>query len=219
MHIAGGTPYDKSRRITNMKRSNNLKKLNSGKDLLDKAITDVKETVNDENEVLNELYNDFKKKKNEYKILLDNSKNEYDIVNKNIEYYKENDDTSKLFSPRNSETGIVDSVSELELKRNELKLKIDEYNDHFKYYESYCKKLKLLLNLKKNDSVSENIESENNEDNKTEVTEVDSELKNKLLVLSHRLDECLKIINNDINRTKNEIRTISNSIKNIVKMM
>ena len=57
------------------------------------------------------------------------------------------------------------------------------------------------------------------DENKTEVTEVDSELKNKLLVLSHRLDECLKIINNDINRTKNEIRTISNSIKNIVKMM
>lgn len=97
-----------------MKRSNDSKKINSGKDLSDKTITDEKETVNDENEILNELYNDFKKKKNEYKILLDDSKSEYDIVNKNIEYYKENDDTSKLFSPRNSETDIIDSVSELD---------------------------------------------------------------------------------------------------------
>ena len=202
-----------------MKRSNDSKKINSGKDLSDKTITNEKETVNDENEILNELYNDFKKKKNEYKILLDDSKSEYDIVNKNIEYYKENDDTSKLFSPRNSETGIIDSVSELELKRNELKIKIDEYNDHFKYFESYCKKLRLLLNSKKNDSASENNESENIGDNKSEVTEADDEVKNRLLGLSHRLDECLRIINNDINRTKNEIRMISNSIKNLVKMM
>ncbi len=202
-----------------MKRSNDSKIINSGKDLSDKTITDEKETVYDENEILNELYNDFKKKKNEYKILLDDSKSEYDIVNKNIEYYKENDDTSKLFSPRNSETGIIDSVSELELKRNELKIKIDEYNDHFKYFESYCKKLRLLLNSKKNDSASENNESENIGDNKSEVTEADDEVKNRLLGLSHRLDECLRIINNDINRTKNEIRMISNSIKNLVKMM
>ena len=202
-----------------MKRSNDSKKINSGKDLSDKTITNEKETVNDENEILNELYNDFKKKKNEYKILLDDSKSEYDVVNKNIEYYKENDDTSKLFSPRNSETGIIDSVSELELKRNELKIKIDEYNDHFKYFESYCKKLRLLLNSKKNDSASENNESENIGDNKSEVTEADDEVKNRLLGLSHRLDECLRIINNDINRTKNEIRMINNSIKNLVKMM
>lgn len=202
-----------------MKRSNDSKIINSGKDLSDKTITDEKETVYDENEILNELYNDFKKKKNEYKILLDDSKSEYDIVNKNIEYYKENDDTSKLFSPRNSETGIIDSVSELELKRNELKIKIDEYNHYFKYFESYCKKLRLLLNSKKNDSASENNERENIGDNKSEVTEADDEVKNRLLGLSHRLDECLRIINNDINRTKNEIRMISNSIKNLVKMM
>lgn len=100
-----------------------------------------------------------------------------------------------------------------------MKIKIDEYNDHFKYFESYCKKLRLLLNSKKNDSASENNESENIGDNKSEVTEADDEVKNRLLGLSHRLDECLRIINNDINRTKNEIRMISNSIKNLVKMM
>ena len=50
--------------------------------------------------VLKELFDDFLKKRNEYKIEIDNYETEKEIIRRKIEYSEKTEDESKLFSPR-----------------------------------------------------------------------------------------------------------------------
>ena len=64
--------------------------------------------------ILKDIYSDFITKRNEYKIENDNYQTEIYIINKKLEYYKNEEDESRVFSPRESENKGVDSFEKLE---------------------------------------------------------------------------------------------------------
>ena len=179
---------------------------------------------NEVNELLKNIYGDYKKKKNEYKIKIDDLRSELEIINRSIDYCISNEDESKLFSPRTSgDDNTTDSIDDMESQKEQLEKNINDFTDQYKYYNDYCKKLKNLLDRLKEDENEKNIKkiddsiNENSEKYSLNLNYDNSEIKNKLSVISHRLDVCLKIFNSDTDRAKNEVKSISKQIRNMIK--
>ena len=178
--------------------------------------------------VLKELYNDFLSKRNGYKIEIDNYETEIEIVTREIECRDNMEDESRLFSPRENDRRAEDSLENLEIKKEQFEIMLDECRDKFEYYDEYCNKLKPLL---ENEEISESkdpIETVEKtvKDNSSEDIVYNLSLnydydgvKDKLESVIHKLDVCLKIFDNDNARAKNEIKGVKKSVKKILDQM
>jgi ElaB/YqjD/DUF883 family membrane-anchored ribosome-binding protein len=185
-------------------------------------------------EVIEEIYKDFTDKRNMYKIEMDNYTAEIEILERSIEYSSRIEDTSKLFSPRTSEN-VIDSIEDLKLKLDTTERLLEESKKNFEYYNNYYEKLKPIIEneLKPdiNDILYGNIDNE--ETPEMEELDVDQEedgitynlnlnydiddTKEKLTNISHKIDTCLKIFDNDTDRAKQEIKNINRSINKLLK--
>ena len=184
------------------------------------------------NNLVKSLYKDFLEKKNKYKIEKDNLKADIEILKQNLEHAKDIRDESKFFSPRNNDT---DFSSEEEIKEELIKKEslLDDYNEKYNYYTDYCKKMKSMINIYKDETEKEkskNINdiiygSENDikENNSQETKEINSdtdynneELKRRISNLKHKSENCIKIFEIDRVRAKQEIININKSLDNIL---
>ena len=184
------------------------------------------------NDLVKSLYKDFLEKKNKYKIEKDNLKADIEILKQNLEHAKDIRDESKFFSPRNNDT---DFSSEEEIKEELIKKEslLDDYNEKYNYYTDYCKKMKSMINIYKDETEKEkskNINdiiygSENDikENNSQETKEINSdtdynneELKRRISNLKHKSENCIKIFEIDRVRAKQEIININKSLDNIL---
>ena len=173
-------------------------------------------------EFVNELYKDIIKKRNKYKIDLDNYITESEIIKRNIEYKTSTEDDSKFFSPRNTENGI-ESLEEMNDSLEKYEKLIEETREDFDYYDDYC--IRISNFLKMVDEEHEEIIHEKSDENKDEDQDISYNLslnydldgiKEKLISLENKLDVCLKIFDNDRERIKQEIKNISKSLNQII---
>jgi hypothetical protein len=174
------------------------------------------ETNSKAEDLLKELYTDFRSKRNNCKIELDNARSELEVLIKSIEYNKKSLDESSFFSPRSADNNDNENTDELEIKVKVIEKKIEDLEEKYTYYNRYTKELKLLINSEnKSSDVKNNKEKDViynlnlNYDN--------TEIRNKLTGISHKLDLCLKIFDNDKERAKSEVRNIRNNLDSIIR--
>ncbi len=178
--------------------------------------------------LLKEIYNDFLKKRNRYKIEKDNYETEIEIIRRKIEYSENAEDESKLFSPREVDRRRTDSMEDLLIKKEELELVLDEVKEKYNYYNDYCIKLSPFVNKEDDDSAASAVEETErfvnehmNEDivyNLSLNYDLD-DVRNKLSGTIHKLDVCLKIFDNDNERAKNEIKSAGKSLKEVLETL
>ena len=193
-------------------------------------------------EVLSEIYKDFVEKRNMYKIELDNYTAELEVLEKSIEYSSRIEDTSKLFSPRTSET-VIDSIEDLKLKKETTERLLEECREKYNYYNNFYEKLKPVVEEETKPDINDIIYGTvNNEEEGFETSDLDSildedkdedmeisyslnlnynidDIKEKLSNIEHKVDTCLKIFDNDIDRTKTELKNIGISINKLLKSL
>ena len=193
-------------------------------------------------EVLSEIYKDFVEKRNMYKIELDNYTAELEVLEKSIEYSSRIEDTSKLFSPRTSET-VIDSIEDLKLKKETTERLLEECREKYNYYNNFYEKLKPVVEEETKPDINDIIYGTvNNEEEGFETSDLDSildedkdedmeisyslnlnynidDIKEKLSNIEHKVDTCLKIFDNDIDRTKTELKNIGRSINKLLKSL
>ena len=187
-------------------------------------------------EVILEVYKDFCDKRNMYKIEIDNCMADIDILEKSIEYSTRIEDTSKVFSPRNSEN-VIDSIEELKIKKETKERLLEEIKEKYDYYNKYYEKLKPIIDEEKEPDINDLIygNEKSNEESDPKVYESGNEntteeviynlnlnynlddTKEKLSGISHKLDTCLKIFDNDTDRAKQEIKSIRKIILEMLK--
>lgn len=195
---------------------------------------------NKNREVLMEIYRDFTDKRNMYKIELDNYTTELEILDRSIEYSSRMEDTSKLFSPRTSEN-VIDSIEDLKLKREATERLLEESREKYEYYNEYYEKLNQIVNEENKPDINDIIygdkdieEDESSklyEDDDMEETEDDNitynlnlnynvdDTKDKLTKISHKIDLCIKIFDNDTDRAKQEMKSIGKTIDKLIKSL
>ena len=173
---------------------------------------------NKKNDVVHDIYREIIIKRNKCKIDLDNYAAEIEIAKKSIEYSSSIEDDSVFFSPRRNEKSIDnenDLNSVLEKYENLLEIK----NKEFEYYDEYCKRLADYLKLNDNEeSVLKNIKD--NEKKYTYNINLNydvNDIKNKLLMLKNMTEICIRIFDNDRERTRQELIRIDKSIEDIIK--
>lgn len=193
-------------------------------------------------EVLSEIYKDFVEKRNMYKIELDNYTAELEVLEKSIEYSSRIEDTSKLFSPRTSET-VIDSIEDLKLKKETTERLLEECREKYNYYNNFYEKLKPVVEEETKPDINDIIYGTvNNEEEGFETSDLDSfldedkdedmeisyslnlnynidDIKEKLSNIEHKVDTCLKIFDIDIDRTKTELKNIGRSINKLLKSL
>ncbi|MCR4806365.1 MAG: hypothetical protein K5857_01695 [Lachnospiraceae bacterium] len=164
--------------------------------------------------VINDLYKDIVKKRNKWKIDLDNYITEIEILKRSIEYNSSREDDSRFFSPRSNDKSF-ESTDELSTKMESYEKLVEETKDQFNYYDTYCTRLALLI---KSDKDKE-------DDNEEEISyslnlNYDVEgIKEKLESVMNSLDLCLKIFDNDRNRTREELKNLKRNIEGILETM
>ena len=170
--------------------------------------------MKDINESIRDIYNDFLKKKKNYKIEIDNLNADIEVLRKSIENISEMEDSSKFFSPRNCENDFV-SLDDMKVKLSEKEALVDDLNNELDYYSKYCKILKDII---ENDRRNSNDINEKKEYSLNLNYNFD-EVKNKITNIKHKSETCLKIFNNDRNRAKQELLNINKSLDEILKML
>ena len=176
--------------------------------------------------ILKDIYNDFLTERNKYKIEIDNYQTEIEIINRQMEYYKNEEDESKIFSPRENENRGIDSYEKLENERDELEIMIEDLKEKFKYYSDYCNRMKSFFSEENDESVksvkeiwkTERTVDENiNEDivYNLNLNYDNGEIENKLSRIINKMELCLKISDKDQERTKRELKTILTSLKKL----
>ena len=93
---------------------------------------------------------------------------------------------------------------------------VEETKDQFNYYDAYCTRLALII---KSDSDKEDVEKEEDEEISYSLNlNYDVEgIKEKLESVMNSLDLCLKIFDNDRNRTKEELKNLKKNIEGILE--
>ncbi len=185
-------------------------------------------------EVIEEIYKDFTDKRNMYKIEIDNYSAEIEILDRSIEYSSRMEDTSKLFSPRTSES-VIDSIEDLKLKLETTERLLEESKEKFDYYNNYYEKLKPIVENELKPDINDIIygDKEIEEDMVPAVSKENDEedavtynlnlnydmdgTKEKLTSISHKIDTCLKIFDSDTDRAKQEIKNIGRTIDKLLK--
>ncbi|MCR5509110.1 MAG: hypothetical protein K6F34_10525 [Lachnospiraceae bacterium] len=182
--------------------------------------------------VIEELYRDFTDKRNNLKIELDNYLSELEVVEKSMDYDHKSEDEYKLFSPRNND-GFNGSYDELSIKRIELEKLIEKTRADHSYYDDYCEKLKALIISDNGTDINDLIYRQGSEGSGPDITDEPGEnneddhsssepgfdmddLKDRLSSVCNKLNTCLKIFDNDIVRSKQELKHIESSIKSLL---
>ena len=173
-------------------------------------------------DIINELYKDIVNKRNKLKITLDDYVTESEIIRRNIEYSNSKEDDSRFFSPRSSEN-TMESLDEMDKNLEKYEKLIEDTKEEFTYYDNYCSKISdFLKSVEDDNDTNKELDSSFSEDPKEDVSyslnlnyDVEN-IKESLKTLENKIDVCLKIFDNDRERTRNEIRNISRSIKEII---
>lgn len=175
--------------------------------------------MNNDN-VIDDLYKDIVNKRNKCKIDLDNYITEIEILKRSIEYNTFLEDDSRFFSPRNNEN-INDNSDSLSFKMEKYEKLVEETKERFNYYDSYCSRLALLI--KNNNKTEETKNSKNIEDKdisyNLNLNYDVNDIKEKLLGLNNQLDLCIKIFDNDKERTKQEIVNINKALIQLINTL
>lgn len=188
--------------------------------------------MNKENmEVLIEIYKDFMDKRNMYKIEVDNYVAELDVLEKSIEYSSRLEDTSKIFSPRTSEN-IIDSIEDYKHKQEVTERLLEESKEKYEYYNGFYEKLKPIIDEEEKPDINDLIYGDGSEEKETESYEEDENItynlnlnynmddtKDKLSNISHKIETCLKIFDNDTDRVKQELKSIGKMIDKLMKSL
>lgn len=182
-------------------------------------------------EVLIEIYKDFMDKRNMYKIEIDNYKAELEVLEKSIEYSSRIEDTSKVFSPRASEN-IIDSIEDYKQKQEVTERLLEESREKYEYYNNFYEKLKPIIEEGKKPDINDLIYGDDPEEKDDGIFEKDENItynlnlnynmddtKDKLSNISHKIETCLKIFDNDPDRVKQEIKSIGKMIDKLMKTL
>lgn len=176
-------------------------------------------------DVLEVIYADFNSKKNELKIKMDNLRSEIEVLTRSMEYHSKIEDDSRLFSPWVNDNNSIDTLEKMEEKKEALENLVEDTEEKYTYYLEKCKMIKPLLSEKKKKEDDEEVEEvirDTEDGDKEEVVYNFSfnydqdDMKQKLTGIINKLDVCSKIFDNDPERTKQEIKSIKKSIKQII---
>lgn len=170
-----------------------------------------------DDKIISELYKDIVEKRNMCKIKLDDLITEIEIVKKSIEYRSSVEDDTRFFSPRNIDNGIETS-EDLSDKLEGYEKLCDDTKKEFEYYDHYCTGLANYLNEQTDDSDV----NDSKVDIKTYNLNLNydyNDIKDKLLSIKSMTDLCIKIFDNDAERTRQEIKKINKSLKNLISSL
>lgn len=172
----------------------------------------------DNENVIYDLHKDIITKRNKCKFDLDNYITEIEIIKKSLEYRNSMEDDSRFFSPRSNDNGM-ESTDDLNLRLEKYEKLAEETRNLFDYYDGYC--IKLSEYIKKDDTQEKEIKTDNDKEIEYNLNlNYDfNEIKNRLSSLGNKVDLCLKIIDNDKERTKQELKRIQKSINEIMEDM
>ena len=170
--------------------------------------------------VIDDLYKDIVNKRNKCKIDLDNYITELEILKRSIEYNTFIEDDSRFFSPRNNEN-INDNSDSLSFKMENYEKLVEETKERFNYYDGYCSRLALLIKTNNETDESDNNRNTGDKDVSYNLNlnyDV-NDIKEKLLGLNNKLDLCIKIFDNDKERTKQEIVNINKALDQLINSL
>lgn len=168
-------------------------------------------------------------------------------INENIHNYHENEDVNlQVFSPRKVDNKNEARLDSLTAEKESIELDIRSLLKQVKYYTDKTDKLKRILELIDLDNVEESTDSDyaDSDDDPSETITVKTQsnfssfmnglsedlekeekriianseqLKDDLLRVAHKIDFCNKIIDNDMFRTKMELKSIKDSVDEIIE--
>lgn len=196
---------------------------------------------------VNDLLSEFEVEEDKLRIEHEDMSARIMEINENIHNYHENEDVNlQVFSPRkvdNKNEARLDSLnSEKESIESDIRLLLKQS----KYYTDKTDKLRRILELIDIEETSENMDSDymesddeiqvestkksqskfsslmdelsstDDNDNTIDITD-NEQLKEDLSRVSHKIDFCVKIIDNDVFRTKMELKTIKDSVTEIIE--
>ncbi len=196
------------------------------------------------NEIINNLFNEFESEKNELKIKYDDNASRIEVINENIKELIQYDDDRQMFSPRTIAGNNSEKIEELKSEKESLIEENSFISSRLKYFESKVDALEEVLqesdtgsepdNKEDTDDKSrreENINTEKkipeNDDaakeelktdnisntEKSDDNNIKSEQnlnigKSKLKKIIYRLELAYKLMDTNIVRSKNELKSV-----------
>lgn len=180
-----------------------------------------------------DLLMEFQKEQNRLQVIFDNGTSRITEIEEDIVNYKETEDVDfKVFSPRNISTLNEEKLESMDREKLTLIESNKEIFKQLKYYNEKVEKLRIIQSIIDSD-INEDIKNENeveieidnNIKHSIDVSEiVDNEFDKKEFIsdlerLSHRAEICYKLIDNDIYRTKIEIKSIKSNLDEIIDVL
>jgi len=187
-----------------------------------------KKVVYDEAEkIIDELYNEFSKEEINLKLQADNNSSKIEELEENILQFMKNDDIDyKVFSPRTVVNVNAGKIDGLRTEKNELEKINKNVLKQLKYYSEKTKKLEQLKKLlKKEDSLEIESEEETIISEPKPMVKIkkpsgqsifEISLPNDLKKISHKLELCIKFIDNDTVRAKIELKNMIKNLEDLI---
>lgn len=192
-----------------------------------------------------DLLMEFQKEQNRLQIIYDNGSSRISEIEENIVNYKETEDVDfKVFSPRNISTLNEDKLESMDREKLTLMESNKEILKQLKYYNEKVEKLRtiqMIIGTEENEdsdfdyrdeSIDDIQKVDTNEINDTDSTKnsidinelVDNEFDkqsfiNDLERLSHKMEISSKLIDNDIYRTKIELKSMKSNLDEIINSL
>lgn len=192
-----------------------------------------------------DLLMEFQKEQNRLQIIYDNGSSRISEIEENIVNYKETEDVDfKVFSPRNISTLNEDKLESMDREKLTLMESNKEILKQLKYYNEKVEKLRIIQMIigtdenedsdfdYRDESIDDVQKVDTNEINDTDSTKnsidinelVDNEFDkqsfiNDLERLSHKMEISSKLIDNDIYRTKIELKSMKSNLDEIINSL
>lgn len=192
-----------------------------------------------------DLLMEFQKEQNRLQIIYDNGSSRISEIEENIVNYKETEDVDfKVFSPRNISTLNEDKLESMDREKLTLMESNKEILKQLKYYNEKVEKLRTIQMIigteeneksdfdYKDESIDDIQKVDTNEINDTDSTKtsidinelIDNEFDkqsfiNDLERLSHKMEISSKLIDNDIYRTKIELKSMKSNLDEIINSL
>ena len=179
-----------------------------------------------ENEVIDiikDVAEELKNKKNSLRIEYDDLCNSIDYIKKQIDYKCSNDSFS-VFSPRDN-NDCISNLDKMNKELSEVSSKFSSVKSDLDYYSDLCSKINKALSFYNGVDFDNNnvftVDSDNLplNYNLNLNYSLDDNLVNRLILLERKLEMCLRIFDNDYERTRNELEFITDSFCDLINSL
>lgn len=181
--------------------------------------------------MIRELFEEFSKEEIRLKLMHDNNSSKIGELEENILQLARNEDIDyRFFSPRNIVSNNKEKTDQLRDEKESLEKSNKSVFKQMTYYKEKADKLnqiKNILDRTNEDSINNNVNPINKEEKKvTRIKKIEKASENKSIIevslpvelerINHKLELCSKFIENDLVRTKIEIKDIMKNLDDII---